>query len=120
LTESAVRASGPEELAEELMLRFLSRPPTAEEKVRLVRLLAPGFGERLTGVPKAMGPLTARRPRVSWTNHLAEEATTLMLEYARQVRAGEPPTGRLRPSWRERAEDAVWSVFNLPEFVWMP
>jgi hypothetical protein len=64
--------------------------------------------------------LAARRPRVSWTNHLSEEANRLMLDYGRQARVGEPSSVRLRPDWRERMEDAVWSVFNLPEFVWVP
>jgi hypothetical protein len=35
----------------------------------------------------------------------------------RQARAGDPPTDRLRADWRERMEDALWSLVNSPEFL---
>jgi hypothetical protein len=120
LTEDAVRARTADELADMLFLRFLSRFPTPEEKARLLAMMSPGVPDRLTGAPKPDSPLVVPRPRVSWTNHLSGESNTLMLEYARQARAGEPPSVRLCPEWRERMEDAVWTVFNLPEFVWVP
>lgn len=118
LTEVAVQARTPAELAETLTLRFLSRPPTTAERERLVGLLAPGFEDRLSGKSSRATPI--REPRVSWSNHLSEEATRQKLEYSRQSRAGAAPTIRLRPEWRERMEDVVWSLFNLPEFVWLP
>jgi hypothetical protein len=118
LTEEAIRAKSPADLADALFLRFLSRYPTDAERARLVKLLAPGFEDRLADGPAAAP--SPRRPRVSWNNHLSEEANQQMLDYGRSVRVGGPPTGRLRPEWRERAEDAIWSVFNLPEFVWVP
>jgi hypothetical protein len=121
LTAEAVSAGTPESLAETLYLRFLSRPPSDAERKQLAALLAPGFAARLTGQsPPPEAHLPAPRPRVSWTNHLNTVANRQMLEYTLAAQAGEPPTARLRPEWRERAEDAVWSVFNLPEFVWMP
>ena len=33
---------------------------------------------------------------------------------------GDPPTRALDPAWRERAEDFVWALFNMPEFVFVP
>jgi mono/diheme cytochrome c family protein len=121
LTEEAAQARSPEELTEAIFLRFLSRLPTREERERVASLLTPGFGERLVEQKIPDKPaMSLRRPRVSWTNHLSEESNRLMIEYAQQVRAGPAPTPRLRPEWRERMEDAVWSLFNLPEFVWMP
>src|SRR5262249_56598844 len=102
-------------------------PPPARGRpaggaARRARLPAPGFAaRRLDAEPEApsKGGATGR-PHVSWNNPLSEEANRLMLDYGRQARAGDPPTARLRPEWRERMEDAVWSVFNLPEFVWVP
>ena len=121
LTTEALRARSPEELAESIFLRFLSRPPSPQECERLVALLGPGFEGRLVEGPSPENrPGPVHRPRVSWSNHLSEEANRVMLDDGRQARAGDPPTSRLRPEWREAMEDAVWSVFNLPEFVWMP
>ncbi|MFN6051187.1 MAG: hypothetical protein ACK47R_10185, partial [Planctomycetia bacterium] len=61
-----------------------------------------------------------RLPRISWTNHLVEEATQVKLEMEKRAKAGDAPTRRLDANWRERMEDVVWAVFNLPEFVWIP
>ena len=36
------------------------------------------------------------------------------------AREGPPPDARLRPAWREAFEDAVWSLVNTREFVWLP
>lgn len=121
LTDEAVQAQSPAQLAEVLFLRFLSRPPSSEERRRLEQLLAPGFAERLTGqAPTEKPAVLPRPPLVSWTNHLSEDANRIMLDFAQRARAGESPTLRIHDAWRERMEDAVWSLFNLPEFVWMP
>jgi hypothetical protein len=120
LTEDAVRARSPAELADTIFLRFLSRLPTEAEREGLVKVIGPGFRERLADPMPEARPLPFHRPRLSWSNHLSEEANRQMLDYGRRCKEGEPATERLRPAWRERVEDAVWSVFNLPEFVWVP
>jgi hypothetical protein len=120
LTEDAVKARSPEDLAERLYLRFLTRLPSKDERDRLARWLAQDFERRLTEPLPSAQPLPFHRPRVSWSNHLSEESNRSMLDYGKLSRDGEPPTSRLRQAWRERMEDAVWTLFNLPEFVWMP
>jgi hypothetical protein len=57
---------------------------------------------------------------MSWTNHLVEEATKVKFEMEKRARMGDAPSELLDDSWRERVEDIVWAVFNLPEFVWVP
>ncbi len=119
LTDAALRASSPGALAEELYLRFLTRPPTDDERKGLAALLSPGFEGRRSGAA-AEPPPRPRLPGVSWAHHLHPTATRVKFEYERQARAGDPPSSRLQAPWRERAEDAVWTVFNLPEFIWVP
>jgi hypothetical protein len=58
--------------------------------------------------------------RVTWSNHLVPEATTVKLEMEHRARLGAPPDPRLRAAWRETYEDFVWSLINTPEFVWVP
>ncbi len=55
-----------------------------------------------------------------WSNHLNPEATNVVYEMEKIVRAGDPPTPRLAPAWRERMEDAVWALMLTPEFVYVP
>ncbi len=121
LAQLAIEARSPETLVEAVFLRFLTRLPTSAEKRRFAEALTPGFADRL------LPPESITRPRelprlskVSWSNHLAPEATTIKLEMERRARAGDPPDPRLAPAWRERLEDLVWSVINSPEFVWLP
>ncbi len=104
-----------------LFLRVLSRPPTAGEHKTFTAALAAGYADRRL---KPSGSHAARsdgpvRP-VSWSNHLNPEATRIKQEQERATRAGDPPTDRLRADWRERMEDAVWSLINSPEFVFVP
>jgi hypothetical protein len=107
-------------LAREMFLRIASRPPTAEEEKLFANYLRDGFDSRLavseTAAPKKR---KAQRP-VSWSNHLNAEATRIKQELEREARAGDAPTERLVPAWRERMEDAVWALVNSPEFVFVP
>ena len=118
-TALALREQPLADLIAQLFLRVLSRPPTAEESALFQKILEPGYAERLTGAaPGYPAPRSTRA--VSWANHLNPDATTIILETEKMVRAGDPPTPRLRAPWRERAEDAVWALLVSPEFVHLP
>jgi hypothetical protein len=108
------------QLTRETFLRVTSRPPTPDEEKAFASYLKEGFDSRLAVSENAVAkPRKATRP-VSWSNHLNPEATRIKQEQERQTRAGDPPTQRLAPDWRERMEDAVWSLVNSPEFVFVP
>jgi hypothetical protein len=108
------------QLTRETFLRVTSRPPTPDEEKAFAGYLKEGFDSRLAVSENAVAkPRKATRP-VSWSNHLNPEATRIKQEQERQTRAGDPPTQRLAPAWRERMEDAVWSLVNSPEFVFVP
>jgi hypothetical protein len=108
------------QLARETYLRLASRIPTKEEESVFTSYLKQGFDSRLAvsegAVPKQRKAL---RP-VSWSNHLNPEATRIKQQLEREARAGDEPTARLAPAWRERMEDAVWALLNSPEFVFVP
>jgi len=121
LADLACEASDPGQLVDEIFLRFLSRLPTAEEREPLVAGLREGFAKRLISPEKVRPPTPYEPlPQVTWSNHLRSEANVIQQEWERRMRAGPPPDPRLQTAWREAFEDAVWSVVNLREFVWMP
>ncbi len=121
LAEIAVDARSPESLVDRLFLRYLGRQPTVAERAPLVEALSAGFAHRVVPVAEVKWPLPPERlPRVTWSNHLREEATTIALELERRARIGPPADPRLRPEWREGFEDVVWGITNLREFVWVP
>jgi hypothetical protein len=109
------------DLIRAVFLRVLSRPPAGAELKAFGDVLSDGYAERRfqpsgSQAHKNTGPARA----VSWANHLNPEATKIKQELERQARAGDPPTDRLRTDWRERMEDALWSLVNSPEFVFVP
>jgi hypothetical protein len=109
-----------EELVREAFLRVLTRPPSAEEERLFADYLSDAYRERrVKGAPRRPSALSADR-RVSWSNHLSAEATVIRMEEERRLRLGDEPTGRLRPEFRERFEDALWSLLNSPEFLLVP
>ena len=57
---------------------------------------------------------------MSWSNQHDPRATQLQEALAAEVEAGDPPTQRLSADWRERYEDALWSLLNTPVFVFVP
>lgn len=121
LAELAVKSTSPEQLVDSIFLRYLSRLPTDTERAPLVRVLAKRFNERLVPASEIQTPTPLEPlPRVTWSNHLRSEATTIAMELERRARMGSPPDPRLRPEWREVFEDVVWSVINIREFVWVP
>jgi hypothetical protein len=110
-----------EAFVDDLFLRILSRRPTAKEQADALAVVAPGYASRI--VPANRAEVIPAQPRpigVSWSNHLTNEADEAKRELARIAALGDPPTGRLDPDWRERAEDLVWSLFNTPEFIFTP
>jgi len=121
LADAAVHAATPQALVERIFLRYLGRLPTDAESAPFAQTLADGFNERLVSPGEAASrtPLPVL-PRVTWSNHLRPEATTIALELERRSREGPPPDARLRPAWREVFEDVVWAVVNSREFVWVP
>jgi hypothetical protein len=99
----------------------LNREPAPQELQPLVEFVREGFEERV--LPCKESEL-ARKPRftkaVMWSNHLHPDSTTAIYEAEAMLKAGDPPTRRLAPSWRERAEDAVWALLLTPEFSFLP
>lgn len=121
MAELAIAAKSPEELVETLFLQVVSRTPTAEERTAVVAELAPGFSERLLPASEvAVLAIPEPLPKITWSNHLRPEANALALDYEQRARTGPPADPRLRTQWREMYEDVVWSLINLPEFVWTP
>ncbi|MCA9038015.1 MAG: hypothetical protein KDA91_22980, partial [Planctomycetaceae bacterium] len=64
-------------------------------------------------------PKVIRDP-ISWSNHLHPHATEIKQQIEAVVRAGDPPSVRLKTEWRLRAEDALWVLLNCPEFAFVP
>jgi hypothetical protein len=110
-----------EDLVNETFLRVLSRPPSKSEARTAREFLGPYYTDRKaqdTGPEKTK--LAADQSRVTWGNHLSAEATLIRMEEERRLRMGDTPTSRLRPEFRERYEDFLWSLINSPEFVLVP
>lgn len=121
LARLAIEAESPAELAQSLMLRVLGRPPKPAELQAFQRLLAEGFDTRLVPPDELQMPASPEPlPQVTWFNHLQAEANEIQLENERRVRRGPPPDPRLQPAWRTAYEDAIWSLVNHREFVWIP
>jgi hypothetical protein len=121
LANLAVESSDSKSLVEAVYLRFLSRMPAEHELNQFASILDEGFADRIV-------PTDERKPveyppmlrRVSWSNHLAEDANRVKIEMEQRAREGDPADPRLKPEWRMVFEDVVWSVVNSPEFVWVP
>jgi len=121
LADLAVESESVDALIDSVFLRLLSRYPAPEERALFHDRLAEGFADRLVPPGEVVEPKPRERlPQVTWSNHLRSEANTIQKTHAERVRQGPPADPRLRPDWRMRYEDFVWSVVNLKEFVWMP
>ncbi len=123
LTQLALEAKSVEALVDDLYLRFLTRYPSADEKRVTASFLEKGFGKRVAkSAATHQSEEGPRRPElfVTWANHLVPEATEVALREAAKARAGDPPTQSLDPNWRERMEDVIWTLINLPETIHYP
>ena len=116
----ALKDQTPAQLVEALFERVLTRQPTAAERDALAAVLADGYAERRVAAPATAAKPAVRQTAVSWANHLNPEATRIKLELEKAARAGDPPTQRLKPEWRERLEDVLWALVNTPEFMFVP
>jgi len=119
-TRLAVEPLPLDQFLDRLCLRILSRPPTSAERDALSDLLAPGYEERVVAGPEAIAPRRLPRSGVTWANHFDPKSDDELTARERSVLAGDPPSRRLAADWRARAEDAVWALSNLPEFVYLP
>jgi hypothetical protein len=121
LTDLALADQSAEAFVDQMYLRILSRRPIAAERAESLALVGPGYDTRR--LPPDRVKLIEPDPRpvgVTWSNHLTDEANQAKLELARIAAQGDPPSGRLDPDWRERAEDLAWTLFNTPEFIVAP
>lgn len=107
------------EMIDRVIRQVLTRPATPREVAIFSDLLADGYESRRTGKP-ANPKTKVYRPSVSWSNHLSEEATTIKMDLEKSVRAGDTPSAQLAGDWRLRMEDMLWSLYNSPEFVFVP
>lgn len=121
MADLAVAAKSPESLVESMFLRCLSRWPKPDERKAFADALSEGFDTRLVPADsiahvQELSPL----PQVTWFNHGRVKANEIQLEIERRVLAGPPSDPRLSPEWRAVYEDALWSLINHREFVWIP
>lgn len=122
-TRLAIAAESPDDLIRRSYQSLLSRPPREDEQALFRELLTPGFDTRVVApTEQSAAPARPRLTRnlVSWSNHLAGEASQIKIELQEAVRQGDPPTTRLAADWRDRYEDMLWSLINSPEFVFVP
>ncbi len=121
LADLAIDSTSPSQLVDRVFLRYLGRYPNRSERDPLVELLTPGFESRVVG--SESGSIVSHESslqRVTWSNHLRPEANEIAYELERLATRGPETDARLHSEWRERFEDALWSVINLREFVWIP
>ncbi|MBA2114139.1 DUF1553 domain-containing protein [Bremerella alba] len=121
LADLALQAQSPEALLESLFLRLVNRLPHQAEKELFLNRLQEGFTDRKVPEGQVVLPEELERlPQVTWWNHVRNEANTIQQEHAERVRQGPQADPRLDHQWRLRYEDVIWSIVNLPEFVWCP
>lgn len=119
-TELALEDRPLPELVRETFARILTRPPSETENRVAENYLKSSFANRKQpGALKRKAGFTSDN-RVSWANHLSAEATVIRMEEERRLRMGDLPTDRLKPEFRERYEDLIWSLVNSPEFSLVP
>jgi len=121
LTQLMLLDQSVDQLIDSVYLRLLTRLPTADERRQFEQLLSPEYDSRVvpqTEIPPR--PTSNRHRYVSWSNHLNSEANVIKMQMQDEVRKGPLPTRYLQSDWRERAEDAVWTLLNSPEMIFIP
>ncbi|MBI1325000.1 DUF1549 domain-containing protein [bacterium] len=121
LTEIALSAESIDDLADRATMAILSRPACDSERDEARKLFATSYPGRLVAGAKPLDKSPrSHRQRVSWSNHLSPRATEIQIEEEALVRAGDPPTPRLKAEFREIFEDWAWAMLNSPEFLFLP
>jgi len=123
MTKLALEEQSVEQLIDRLFLRLLTRKPTAAEKARFTKLLAPGYDTRVIPKLERVSPKPGKRePQryVTWSNHVDGPANALALKKEQAARRGDPPTHALTADWRLRMGDALWALLNSPEWMYTP
>jgi hypothetical protein len=120
-TQLALESISVNEFVRRMFLRILGRPPSAAEASLFADLVGPGYdARRLAPGAVAVAPPEERPLGVSWSNHLVAEADLAKGKLAAIAARGDRPSPLLDPDWRARAEDLAWTLFNAPEFVFVP
>jgi hypothetical protein len=120
-TALALESLPVDEFVRQVFLRILGRPPSAAEAQLFGDLVGPGYAARRLAPGAVAPPTPEERPLgVSWSNHLTAEADLAKGKLAEIAARGDTPSPLLDPDWRARAEDMVWTIFNAPEFVFIP
>ncbi len=120
-TALALRDQPLDELVTQLFRRVLSRAPSAKERATFTATLRDGYEDRVRAVASGDVPEKPRMTKFAmWSNHLHPDSTPIVYELEKIVRAGDVPTPRLVPAWRERMEDAVWALILTPEYTFIP
>jgi len=120
LTAVAISATSPEAVVDEIFMRLLTRRPTPAELELHAGHLRSGFQSRVIRDAAPRPREHAPPPFVTWTNHLQLEAGSKKEAMLAAAAAGDAPTRRLDPEWRQRCEDLIWTLVNAPEMLYRP
>jgi hypothetical protein len=99
---------------QELLLNTLSRPPRTTETKWIQDRLEPLWRAR-----RAEAPAKAERAEVA-TEQVRDGDTVAAHLYIQKVRQGEPVTATLTEPYRKTLEAILWTIFNSPEFIFVP
>lgn len=119
-TQLALSAKTPAEFVQTAFEQVLSREPSSEELQTFVEQIQPDWDTRIVTLAVPAAVPQPHRGFVTWANHFDVRSNQLMRDVEREIAAGPAPSARLKPEWRERAEDAVWALLNTPEFQFIP